>query len=180
MKFLLIFLFPLFGYAQETMHARYYSRVGLGGGSYAYVLLSDEQFGKAQLLFCDHFDALTAKEKVANDLQGCKSIFDKAGQMQAVTLANNILSFHQSGVLYAEARALGVSPFTEDNSASTKSWIAIFSVDTHDDAFMVLTGTAIQIKTGTPKSESVRVTFQKVLDKTFSNGELLLPVRRVE
>jgi len=59
---------------------------------------------------------------------------------------------------------------------NAKSWLAIFSIDTESDQLAVLTGVGVEAGPGLPRTDTVRLTFEKVRAGSFEGNLELFPV----
>lgn len=89
----------------------------------------------------------------------CRALFGdtKKPQLSSSILKGRNLSFHLGDSYNPEVGVLSLL-------GNAKSWIAVFSLDLEDDAALLFTGAGIEVGEGLPRTDSVRITLNKIND----------------
>lgn len=92
------------------------------------------------------------------------------GRMMKGVRNGQLVSLHLGGTETPETRALAMM-------GDAKSWLAVFNVNENDNETMLFTGVGIEVGPGIPRTDTVRVTLQKVAEGELSGSYPMLPLK---
>jgi hypothetical protein len=178
--FIITFLFLVSSGAASAagLSAKIYEYGNPSGGRHLYIYVGNEKH--AQIFSCGRKDGggLLLNQDLDTLLkEQCAPIFEpgriRADRMMSGIRKGNSVSLHIGGTdEVSESEGMFVL-----NPSASKSWTGIFHLDLAKDQAMLFTGVGIQIDDGLPRTDSTRITLEKVSEGELRQDHPLLPLR---
>jgi len=101
----------------------------------------------------------------------CTPLFtgNNVGRMMKGVRNGQLISLHLGGTDTPETKALSML-------GDAKSWLGVFHLNENENQTLLFTGVGIEVGAGTPRTDSVRVTLQKVAEGELTGTYPMLPL----